>query len=307
MNLRVTVVGAGVIGLTTAVVLERAGHEVTVVAKDKGFATTSAAAGAVWLPYRVGPPDRALVWARRTRDELTRIARSCPEAGVDMIEALLVADVDTPPWWAPAVDDLALVTSVRAFVSNRVWKMLVPRCDPTVYLGWLESHLTRPILRRHVEELESLEGDIIVHCSGVGARTLARDPELVANLGQTVVVAGGSLDPSLMLSDDRDPQAMFYAIPRRSEVVLGGCAIPVDAQDAPPPDPALAEAIVERCRRSGFDPGAVLYTRSGLRPVRREVRLEREGRIVHNYGHGGAGYTLSWACAEDVAELAARG
>lgn len=47
--------------------------------------------------------------------------------------------------------------------------------------------------------------------------------------------------------------------------------------------------------------------RRGTRPLRRAVRLEREtidGRtVVHNYGHGGAGFTVSWACAERVAEL----
>ena len=45
----------------------------------------------------------------------------------------------------------------------------------------------------------------------------------------------------------------------------------------------------------------------GLRPGRTEVRLEKEissGRtIVHNYGHGGSGVTLSWGCAEEVVEL----
>ena len=45
----------------------------------------------------------------------------------------------------------------------------------------------------------------------------------------------------------------------------------------------------------------------GLRPSRSEVRLEVEvitGRtIVHNYGHGGAGVTLSWGCADEVASL----
>ena len=47
----------------------------------------------------------------------------------------------------------------------------------------------------------------------------------------------------------------------------------------------------------------------GLRPGRHEVRLEVEqlanGRkVIHNYGHGAVGYTLSWGCANEVVELA---
>ena len=47
----------------------------------------------------------------------------------------------------------------------------------------------------------------------------------------------------------------------------------------------------------------------GLRPARPQVRLEAEtvadGRgLVHNYGHGGAGISLSWGCAQDAAKLA---
>ncbi|HMC79917.1 MAG TPA: FAD-dependent oxidoreductase, partial [Acidimicrobiia bacterium] len=46
--------------------------------------------------------------------------------------------------------------------------------------------------------------------------------------------------------------------------------------------------------------------RVGLRPFRRDsVRLEREpgARVIHNYGHGGSGVTLSWGCAEEVSAL----
>ncbi|NSL43834.1 amino acid oxidase, partial [Streptomyces sp. 8P21H-1] len=49
--------------------------------------------------------------------------------------------------------------------------------------------------------------------------------------------------------------------------------------------------------------------RVGLRPVRGAVRLERVapdgggGMLVHNYGHGGAGVTVAWGCAEVVLEL----
>ena len=40
--------------------------------------------------------------------------------------------------------------------------------------------------------------------------------------------------------------------------------------------------------------------------VQVRLELERRGssRIIHCYGHGGAGVTVSWGCAEEVAELA---
>ena len=45
----------------------------------------------------------------------------------------------------------------------------------------------------------------------------------------------------------------------------------------------------------------------GLRPARPAVRLEAEphdrGVVVHCYGHGGAGVTLAWGCAEEVVGL----
>ncbi len=47
--------------------------------------------------------------------------------------------------------------------------------------------------------------------------------------------------------------------------------------------------------------------RVGLRPFREggvRLQIEPGGRIVHNYGHGGAGVTLSWGCADEVADLA---
>ena len=63
----VTVVGAGVIGLVTALTLEERGHTVRVVAAAYGETTTSAVAGAVWFPYRAGPPAKVAAWAARTR------------------------------------------------------------------------------------------------------------------------------------------------------------------------------------------------------------------------------------------------
>ena len=303
--MRITVLGAGVSGLTTALVLEREGHDVEVVASETGVATTSGAAGAVWFPFHVGPPERAVVWARRTRQRLTEIAQQAPEAGVDMVDAYTTADTGGSPWWAPAAESLTLVHEPRLFGDGRAWKMHVPRCDPGLYLPWLESNLRRAITVREIDRLDGLSGDCVINCAGARARTLVPDASLVPNLGQTVVVSGASLDRDLMFSDDREAGRLFYIIPRRGEFVLGGSAVDVESTTPPPPDPDLARAILDRCRQRGFDPGPVLYHRTGLRPGRREVRLEREGRIIHNYGHGGAGYALSWGCAEEVASLVA--
>jgi D-amino-acid oxidase len=55
-------------------------------------------------------------------------------------------------------------------------------------------------------------------------------------------------------------------------------------------------------------PGRVIRTLAGLRPYRAAgfvVRAEALGdkRLVHNYGHGGAGITLSWGSAKLAVEL----
>ena len=53
----------------------------------------------------------------------------------------------------------------------------------------------------------------------------------------------------------------------------------------------------------GIERARVVAHRVGLRPVRPEVRLEAAGRVVHCYGQGGAGVTVSWGCADEVARL----
>jgi D-amino-acid oxidase len=72
------------------------------------------------------------------------------------------------------------------------------------------------------------------------------------------------------------------------------------------PSPAIAAGILERASRlvPGVGRARVLRHRVGLRPVRPSVRLERVGDVVHCYGHGGAGVTLSWGVAEEVVGLA---
>jgi len=296
----VTVVGAGVVGLTTALCLREAGHLVRVIAAERPERTTSAAAGAVWYPFKVGPREKVNRWARTTREWLRELAEKIPEAGVDVVTVLECVSSARRPWWADAVEGLRLVEGPQPSGATLAWEFEAPRVEPVLHLRWLESQLERPIEIARVERLEDVPGAVVVNCTGIGARRLTGDATLQALLGQTVLVAPGEVDMRRMYGEERDLAAMLYVIPRRTEVVIGGCAIPFDGDVPPPPDPALRRAFLERARAAGFRHGPVLRDSVGLRPVRPEVRLEREGRVIHHYGHGGAGYTLARGSAEEL-------
>ena len=128
--------------------------------------------------------------------------------------------------------------------------------------------------------------------------------------GQIVLVANPGLVTSIR--DEDHPDGMTYIHPRSHDVVLGGTFQPGDWNDTP--DPATTEAILRRC--AGLVPELAdarpRREAAGLRPARHggprvepaQAPLPRGTRVIHNYGHGGAGVTLSWGCADEVARLA---
>jgi D-amino-acid oxidase len=146
---------------------------------------------------------------------------------------------------------------------------------------------------------------IVVNCTGLAARALTDDDSLHPVRGQVVYVAQVGLTEWLL--EQSDAAALTYVVPREHDIVVGGTA-EEDVYD-PRPEPAVAEQILTRAGAllPQLTVAAVLGHRVGLRPARPEVRLEsvphpdgESGGVVHCYGHGGAGVTLSWGCADDV-------
>ncbi len=302
-RVQITVVGAGVIGLTTALTLEERGHDVRVVATATDDAITSAVAGASWFPYRAGPPERVAMWAAETRTWLGVVATD-PTAGVAPITGYEITDEgeDPPrPWWAAQID----VARVPAPVTGGplAWRFASARIEPARFLPWLTARLRGPIERRPVHALDDEPGDVVVNCTGLAARELAGDAAIGGLLGQVVITEVGAADRTITVTDERRPDEIFYMIPRGDELVLGGCSLPWPPGAPATIDPAITARILAHAAALGLAVGAVKRVRVGLRPYRAEVRLERVGRIIHNYGHGGAGYTLSRGCAESVAQL----
>jgi D-amino-acid oxidase len=302
----VVVIGAGVSGLTTAISLAEVGLRVRVLAEKPPARTTSALAGASWGPYLASEP-RVVDWSEATRKELELIAAQ-DASGVHLVPGMEAApDPVEPPVWARGVPGFRMCeTHELPSGYSTGWRYVIPLVDMPVYLSYLERRLAErgcAVEHATVNDFTEVAGlaPVIVNCTGLAARDLVPDPEVSPTRGQLVVVRNPGVD--YFFQDQVDGPDLTYFLPHGDHVVLGGKAVPGGGSTEP--DPAVAVEIIERCVR--IEPklrGAeVIGHRVGWRPTRPEVRVGRDGAIVHNYGHGGSGVTLSWGCAREVVDL----
>jgi D-amino-acid oxidase len=314
-NPDVLVIGAGVSGLTTAICLAEAGRSVTVAAAEPPQRTTSVAAGAVWGPHLVGMDERVARWGSVTLRTLAELAAEPAVTGVRLASGLAASGppLAEPFDWVSQVDGVRRCETAELPAGYAAgWRLTAPIVSMPVYLGYLLARLERAggSVREarfgSLPEAADVTGaTVIVNCSGTGARRLVPDSDVSPVRGQVVVIANPGIEEFFVGVGD-EPGDTSYFFPHGESVVLGGTE--EHGNWSLEPDPVTAERILRQCaaaepRLAGC---AVTGHRVGLRPVRPSVRLEAENtgdgrRVVHNYGHGGAGVTLSWGCALDVA------
>jgi D-amino-acid oxidase len=312
---RVAVVGAGIAGLTCAVVLREGGYEPVICGAEPPGRTTSRVAAALWYQYHVKPEDLATEWALASHARF-RDLTTVEEAGVSLVELHCVSRFsDIPiPKWAQAIGYRALERRelVPGFLSG--YAVEAPFADTRKYLKWLETTATSggeaPRYGHTLHDLNELgtaDYVAILNCTGYGARSLVPDQTMVANRGQVVVVPEIQGAPVMVCVDD----PLLYILPREGDCVLGGVN---EMSDSTAIDPSATTLILDRCRAylesMGLTPPLdILEERVGLRPYRdsgvclRARRLQNGMLVVDNYGHGGCGITLSWGCAQKAVEL----
>ena len=129
------------------------------------------------------------------------------------------------------------------------------------------------------------------------------------HIGLAVVVAEAVVNGLTRFSGSEAGEWPTHVFPRQNDIIVGGTyEVGVEEIDA---TEEIDNEIIDRATR--MEPAIAgtkrIGAKSGFRPSRPTVRLEAEtfeGKtIVHNYGHGGGGVTLSWGCANDVAQLVA--
>ncbi|MEH0974697.1 FAD-dependent oxidoreductase [Micromonospora sp. CPCC 205546] len=310
----VTVVGSGVSGLTTAIALQDEGHPVTVTSAEPPSYTTSSVAAAIWHPFFQAPDA---TYIRRAAATYQRLCGLAGEPGSGVRRRTLTEYFRTgvaAPWWMAAMADREPFEArdVPAGYASS-YAMAVPVADTSRYLRFLvELFGSRggQFRRSVVTDLrhETTTASWVVNCTGFGAAGLAGDPGMSLVRG---VVLRCAKPPGLdgCWIDDSDPALPTYVVARESDVILGGTADPGLVSTLVPAD-AVTD-IVRRCTTlvPALGEPQVLDVRVGFRPARVDVRLERDADVpglVHNYGHGGSGFTLSWGCAADVVELIGR-
>ena len=200
------------------------------------------------------------------------------------------------------------------------------------YLAWLERRLVESpsvfFERQWVDCLDSIcDGnrfDFVVNCTGWGAKSLVQNDPDTAQMrllaGHVVIVDAPAISSAISLSRSPFRGAPVYVVPRsgsRRDVLCGGTAI--DVTESLNPRERVTYKLNEKCddvleRTSSVLPSvrgrSELERGVGIRPMRKSVRIERDAfrdDLVHCYGHGGSGLTLSWGSADRVVEILAAG
>ena len=334
---RVAIVGAGVIGLSSAyhlVTKFKNTVTVTVIAERFTPNTTSDTSGGFFQPVDFNDAShganktediRIKQWAIDTFNHFNSLYNSKLAAAIQLclVSGYEFVDSSTQlPWWKNIVlgfrtlpatsSELKMLNITQPYQSNTVWAFSTYILDCKHYLPWLMNEFLKnggTVEQRRLSSLDELHNyDMIINCCGLGAVELVGDSDVYPVRGQVVLVRAPWIKQFIVAASGE--KGMAYIMPRSDHVVLGGTAQRDNWSDTV--DPATSKTILYACTSllPALQGAEVVGALAGRRPMRKgTVRLEVEKwrectqLVIHNYGHGGQGVTLHWGCALEVGRI----
>ncbi len=310
MSKNIAIVGAGISGMSTAYLLINEGYNITIYAKAFSPNITSNKAAAFWFPYHIRNDQRGIEWCNISYNYYKAFT-AIPEAGISMqhlIKVLRENVDDKEPIWIDFMPAGSLRVMDEPELQQGVAKsydITVPLIETQIFLPYLQQQLKQngvTFIEKEVVDLDefAIDYDIVVNCSALGSRKLCNDNALIPVRGQVAL-----LSPREGLNLYIDNEKPMYVVPRKDAIIIGGTYEERVETDTTEPQ------TLERLLTNAYEvfpelkKQQVIGNWAGLRPYRPEVRLEREEgtNIIHNYGHGGSGFTLSFGCAEAVRNI----
>eukprot|EP00079_Xenopus_tropicalis_P025616 XP_012819017.1 PREDICTED: D-aspartate oxidase isoform X1 [Xenopus tropicalis] len=319
----IAIIGGGLVGLSTALCLSESLPQcsVTIISETFSPNTTGDVAAGCLIPHAY--PDTSLQqqkeWFKETFDHLLKIANS-PEAstaGISLLSGWQIyktSPKEIYPFWSDLVLGFRTMTDAElakfpGYSFGQAFTTL--KCQSSLYLAWMKKRFQNHgglVHREKVINVWDLHGkyDVIVNCSGIGSRNLFDDLSIYPVKGQVLQVHAPWLKHFI-----RDGDGSTYIYPGISSTTLGGTREKHDWTLSP--DAKTSKEIFERCcsLEPSLQGSRVIEEKVGLRPVRSAIRLEKEIMIknghqlpvIHNYGHGGGGFSVHIGTAKTASRL----